>query len=257
MFFALSKILYFIIQPIIWLVVLLVWAYFTKSEQKRAKILRGCFIMTILITNPFLTNRLYRAWEITETPMATMRDTFDVGIVLGGFSDFDVYAYNDRLNLNFGGNRFLDALVLYKRGLIKKILISGEDGRLIGERISEADKAKTTLLQLGVPESDILIENMSKNTHENAVFTKEVLVKLNLDKSKLLLITSAFHMRRSIGCFKKVGLGFTPFPAHFVANRVQFDSNSTIFPDSMGFFKFEKFLKEIIGYMVYWLQGYI
>ncbi len=257
MFFALSKLLYFIIQPIVWLVVLLAWAYFTKNEKKRVKIGRGCFIMVILMTNPFLSNRIYRAWEIKETPMATMQDTFDVGIVLGGFSDGDIYAYKDRLNLNWGGNRFLDAVVLYKRGLIKKILLTGDDGRLLGERVSEVDLAKVSLLQLGVPDSDILIENKAKNTRENAVFTKELLEKVNLNSSKLLLITSAHHMRRSMGCFDKVGLKYTPFTAHFMADRAQWDTRSTIVPDSMAFFKFEKILKEIVGYVVYWMQGYI
>jgi uncharacterized SAM-binding protein YcdF (DUF218 family) len=257
MFFTISKLLYFIIQPIVWLVVLLAWAYFTKNEKKRAKILRGCFVMVILMTNPFLSNRIYRAWEIAETPMATMQDTFDVGIVLGGFSDFDLYSNDDRLNLNWAGNRFLDAMILYKRGVIKKILLSGEDDRLTGERANEANLAKTTLLQLGVPESDILLENRAKNTRENAVFTKELLEKLQLDTSKLLLITSALHMRRSIGCFNKVGLKYTPFPAHFVANRLQWNTRSTIIPDSKAFLKFEKILKEMVGCVVYWLQGYI
>jgi uncharacterized SAM-binding protein YcdF (DUF218 family) len=257
MFFALSKLLYFIIQPIIWLIALLAWAYVTKNEQKRGKILRGCFVMVILMTNPFLSNRLYRAWEIKETPMATMKDTFDVGIVLGGYGDFELYAYNDRLNLGWGANRFLDALVLYKRGLIKKILLSCDDGRLLGDRVSEVDISKTTLLQLGIPESDIIIENKGRNTRENAVYTKELLEKMHLDTSRLLLITSAHHMRRSMGCFDKVGLKYTPFSAHFLAERVQSDINSTIIPDSRAFYKFEKLLKEMVGCVVYRLQGYI
>ncbi len=257
MFFILSKLLFFIIQPIVWLVGLLAWAYFTKKSEKKAKILRGVFWMVLLMTNPFLSNRVYYAWEYPEVPISSLKDTFDVGIVLGGYSDFEVYPVYDRHNFNRSANRFTDALLLYKKGIVKKILITSGSGRLIGEKLNEADISKTILLELGVPESDILIENQSNNTRENAVLSKTLLEKQGLAQSKILLITSAFHMRRSIGCFKKVGLNFTPFPAHFMATRLQWDTISTIIPDSEALSKWEKFMKEWVGYAVYWLQGYI
>jgi uncharacterized SAM-binding protein YcdF (DUF218 family) len=257
MFFALSKILFFIIQPIVWLVGLLGWSFFTKSTQKKVKILRGVFWMVLLLTNPFLSNRVFHAWEYPALSMDNMKDTFDVGIVLGGFSDFGVYPISDRLNFNEGTNRFQDAYLLYKKGIIKKILITSGGGYLLGDKINESDISKKFLLQYGVPETDILIENQSNNTRENAVFTNTFLEKNGLAQSKLLLITSAMHMRRSIGCFKKVGLNFTPFPAHFFANRLQWNMESTILPDNRAFHRWEKFLKEWVGCVVYWLQGYI
>jgi uncharacterized SAM-binding protein YcdF (DUF218 family) len=257
MFFALSKLLFFIIQPIVWLVGLLAWSYFTKNDKKRVKILRGLFLGVLLMTNPFLSNRVFHAWEYPAVPIESLKDTFDVGVVLGGYSEFDVYPVHDRVNYGEGVNRFNDALLLYKKGIVKKLLLTGGDGRLIGEKMNEAELSKSVLLQLGVPESDILLENQSKNTRENATFSKLVLKKQGLEHSKILLITSAFHMRRSIGCFKKVGLEFTPFPAHFVAKRLQWDTRSTILPDNEGLSKWEFFIKEWVGYAVYWLQGYI
>jgi uncharacterized SAM-binding protein YcdF (DUF218 family) len=257
MFFALSKILYFIIQPIVWLVGLLAWSFFTKKNEKKVKILRGVFWAVLLMTNPFLSNRVFHTWEYPATPINSMKDTFDVGIVLGGYSEFGVYPISDRLNFNEASNRFQDAYVLYKKGIIKKILITSGSGAFLGDKINEGDVSKIALLQYGVPETDILIENQSMNTHENAVFTKILLEKQGLAQSKLLLITSSLHMRRSIGCFKKVGLNFTPFPAHFFANRLQWDAESTILPDSRAFYRWEKFLKEWVGCIVYWLQGYI
>jgi uncharacterized SAM-binding protein YcdF (DUF218 family) len=257
MFFALSKMLFFIIQPIVWLVGLLGWSYFTKNSHKKVKILRGVFWMVILMTNPFLSNRVFHAWEYPALSIESMKDTFDVGIVLGGYSDFDVYPISDRLNFNEGTNRFQDAYLLYKKGIIKKILITSGVGAILGDKMNEADMSKIALLQYGVPESDILIENVSRNTHENAVFTKTLLEKQGFAQSKLLLITSAMHMRRSIGCFKKVGLNFTPFPAHFYATRLQMNIESTILPDNKAFNKWERFLKEWVGCVVYWLQGYI
>ena len=257
MFFVLSKILFFIIQPIVWLIALLGWANFTKNLQKRQRILRALFWGVVLITNPFLSNRVFHAWEYPVVPIESLRDTFDVGIVLGGFSTFDVYTPPDRLNFNTAANRLSDAIILYKKGLIKKILLTGGNGKLIGHNLNEADETLKFLNQLGINKDDILIENKSKNTRENAIFTKELLDENGFSKAKCLLITSAFHQRRSIGCFKKVGLDFQPFPAHFIAEKLQWDFYSTILPDRKAFENWEMFIKEWIGYAVYWMQGYI
>lgn len=257
MFFVLSKILYFIIQPIVWFVGFLGFAYFTKNQQKRRLILRGLFWGIILLTNPFLSNRIFHAWEYPAVPMQSMRDTFDVGIVLGGFSAFDVYPSTDRLNFNSSVNRLTDAVVLYKKGLVKKLLITGGDGRLVGKSVNEADATLTYLMDMGIAQNDILIENNAKNTRENAVFSKVLLEKNSLANAKCLLITSAFHMRRSMGCFKKVGINFQPFPAHFIAERLEWNASSTFMPDNKAFWNWEIFIKEWVGYGVYWLQGYI
>ena len=211
----------------------------------------------LILTNPFISNTIFHAWEYEAVPMDSIKESYDVGIVLGGFSQFDVYPYKDRMNVSSAANRFLDALYLYKKGIIKKLLISGGDGRLLGEKMSESESTKAYLLGIGVPESDILIENKSRNTHENAVFTKEYLNNQGLSNAKCLLITSAFHMRRSIGCFKKVGLNCEPFPAHFIAERIELKASSWILPDNLAFFKWEMFLKEWVGCVVYKLQGFI
>ncbi|NJN34333.1 MAG: hypothetical protein HC817_08865 [Saprospiraceae bacterium] len=52
--------------------------------------------------------------------MTSLRDTFDVGIVLGGYSSFNSEVFDDRLNLNIAGNRLIDAVILYKKRIDKK-----------------------------------------------------------------------------------------------------------------------------------------
>ena len=73
--------------------------------------------------------------------------------------------------------------------------------------MKEGKYAEQFLLNLGIPAADILIESESNNTRENAVFTQKLLTQ-KMPAAKCLLITSAFHMRRSIGCFNKVGMQF-------------------------------------------------
>ena len=257
MFFALSKILYFFIKPIVWLVFFIGRALWTKNDLRRRKILRGCLWFALLFTNPFLSNRIFHAWEWPAVPMTSVRDTFDVGIVLGGFSDFGGYNYEDRLNFNPAVNRLTDAVVLYKKGLVKKLLISGGDGKLFGEKISEAVVTRQFLLDIGIKNEDILTEEKSRNTRENALFSKDLLEKQGYNSPKCLLITSAFHTRRSKGCFDKVGLNTTAFPAHFYAARLESGAETYIVPDKWAFVKWEAFIKEWIGYAVYWVQGYV
>jgi uncharacterized SAM-binding protein YcdF (DUF218 family) len=101
---------------------------------------------------------------------------------------------------------------LYKLGKIKKILISGGSGSLLYPDESESEDLYDFCMIAGVRKKDILLENQSRNTHENAIYSLKIIEEENIE-GKVLLITSAFHMRRSIGCFKK--------------EKIQFDSFST------------------------------
>jgi uncharacterized SAM-binding protein YcdF (DUF218 family) len=256
MFFILSKVLSFIIQPIMWLVGLLAWAFFSKNERKKARILRGAFFYTLIITNPFLMHQTYRLYETPMVPMTELRDTADIGIVLGGFCNFDISG-DGRLHFNEASNRLTDALDLYKKGLVRKLLISGGDGKLMGGKTLEALKVAPFLLSMGVREADILLESNSRNTHENALFSKQLIDSQNIKATKILLITSASHMPRSMACFRKVGLQVTPFPAHFVGEKPNWGLGYWLKPNSRAFINWESIIKEWIGYGAYWLKGYI
>jgi uncharacterized SAM-binding protein YcdF (DUF218 family) len=195
-------------------------------------------------------------YETPLVPITELRDTADLGIVLGGFCNFDIVG-DDRLHFNEASNRLTDALVLYKKGLIRKLLISGGDGKLLGKKTMEALKVAPFLLTMGVREEDILLESNSRNTRENALFSKQLLDSLNMKAGKILLITSASHMPRSMGCFRKVGLQVKPFPAHFIAEKPNWSLNYWLKPNPRAFIYWEAILKEWVGYGVYWLKGYI
>ena len=256
MFFIFSKILAFLIQPTCWLIGLFGWALFAKNPKKKHRILRGGFFLAVVLTNPFLVHKTFQLYETPAVPMASMRDTFDIGIVLGGFSNPN-FPVDNRLNFNEAANRLMDALVLYKKGIIRKLLISGGDGNLIGKKSSEAERVEPFLWAMGVRQEDILLENNSRNTRENALFCKQLLDSLQLGTSKLLLITSAFHTPRSMGCFRKVGLTVTPFPAHFIGKKVSWRASDWLIPNSDALDNWESIIKEWVGYVVYALKGYI
>ena len=68
-------------------------------------------------------------------------------------------------------------------------------------------------MALGVEESRLVLENRSRNTYENAVFTREMVEPQ--PGETWLLVTSAFHMPRSVGLFRKAGFDVTPWPADY------------------------------------------
>lgn len=115
-----------------------------------------------------------------------LKEKCDIGVVFGGISMIP--------------NRVERAISLYEKGQINRILVSGGIGYLNTDRKnSEANKLKNYLLNKGIPEKDILVEDKSRNTHENIKFFLEILKQeYTLENIKLALISSDFQIRRCI-----------------------------------------------------------
>lgn len=252
MFFILSKILQFLINPMVWIVVLLFFALLAKEENFRKKSLRLSLILTLLFSNAFLFNECQRAWEIPITPYKSLKKQ-ELGIVLGGMMKYD--KQNDRLQFQRGSDRLFQAIELYKRGYIKKIVFTGGSGSVLHPEDREGPWVERYLLTLGIPQQDFLIESESQNTHENAVFTKALLDKNNF-KGEFLLITSAFHMRRSLGCFKKEGILVSPYSTDRYVGPRKFEFDHLLIPDASALYDFNNLIHEIVGFITYKIVGY-
>lgn len=251
MFFILSKTLYFLIMPVTLIVLAFLLSWFYK-KYRRFFLLSG-LILLLLFTNYFLSNALVRWWEIPPTPLSKLPN-YEVGIVLGGItSDKEP---RDRVHVSGAADRILHAIHLYRIGKIDKILISGGSGKILKDSIPEAELLKNILLLSKVPESDILIEASSRNTHENASFSAEILNE-RYGNEKYLLITSAFHMRRAEACFKKVGLEVDPFSVDMRGNEFEFTPDELIIPTSAAIGNWEVVIREIVGMLAYKISGYI
>jgi uncharacterized SAM-binding protein YcdF (DUF218 family) len=254
MFFILSKVLYFLIVPLNWVAGLLIYTIFGKSSKWKKRCRNFAVILLLFFCNHFIFNLVINAWE-TEVKPVTSLETYDIGIILGGYSNFEIYP-RDRYNFSKSANRLTQALELYKKGLIKKMLLTGGSGSILLDDRSEALEVESFLLTMGVPKEDIILEPDSRNTHENAVFTKAILDR-DYPNAKCLMITSAFHMRRSKACFEKEKVVFTPFSTDVIAEKNRITPNSIFFPNRDGFWRWEMLIKEWVGYVVYWLRGYI
>jgi uncharacterized SAM-binding protein YcdF (DUF218 family) len=255
MFFVLSKILFILIKPICWIIGLLIAAYLVKNQRRSKSIIAFTLTLSLLLTNKGLFNTVIRAWETRTASAEAISEPFDIGILLGGYSNLNLLTGDQRYNLNERGNRLLNTLDLYHAGKIKKILLSGGTGSLKQDNPKEAERLFRFLQQIGIPDSAIIVEAASRNTYENALFSKRI-VETQFPGSSCLLITSAWHMPRSIRCFQKVGLTVTPFSVDFLSEKNQHPIDMWLIPDKMGFYKWEILIKEWIGMLAYRLKGY-
>ena len=191
-------------------------------------------------------------WEIPATKIEEL-GTYDIGIVLGGMSSYDT-DYN-RTQFQRGVDRLLQAIDLYKKGKIKKIFFVGGSGRILHPELKEGPLVKKYLLTIGIPESDLIVETESNNTRENALFTKAILDKDGIH-GKYLLITSAFHMRRSMGCYKKAGIEATPYSTDRFSGGRKFEFDHVFIPSIDALDAWTAFIHEVIGFCVYKTVGY-
>jgi uncharacterized SAM-binding protein YcdF (DUF218 family) len=177
--------------------------------------------------------------------------------VLGGTADTDRPPF-DRLYFTRGAERITQAVELYNKGVVDKILFTGGRSGLLDDPVKDNAPIVNFYVSCGVDPADILIENRARNTYENAVLAREVLDQMDLLHARHLLLTSAFHMRRAHACFIKQGINCVPFSTDFHASRPEDRFAMSQFVPSAGVMgDWEFMLKEFIGYIAYRAVGYL
>ncbi|UZD24088.1 YdcF family protein [Algoriphagus halophytocola] len=255
MFFYLSQFLSFLAMPLT--IISLIWVFgllYIKRKWGKKCLWIGLMLLWFF-SNQFISNQAMLAWEPDFKEFSEIKN-YEIGIVLTGVTNLSKTAY-DRTFFNKGADRITHALQLYRMGKIKKILITGGQGLNPVNPQSEAELLQRFLLMAGLPAEDIMIEDQSKNTAQNAAFTKEFFAKKGIDTNQeFLLITSAFHMYRAKGCFDKVGLKTQTFPTDYYSHDTTYDLPSLLYPNPTSIENWHKLFKEWIGIIVYKLVGY-
>jgi uncharacterized SAM-binding protein YcdF (DUF218 family) len=253
MFFILSKVLNFLLSPLLWVVVLFLYGLATKRQKLKKWLFWTAFIVLIAFSNPFLGNLAIKKWEVSYRQKDVIREKYEYGIVLGGMAMWDA-RYN-RLIFRGPTDRLMQALELYKEGKINKIIISGGSGFLINQDEKEAVFIHDYLLHIGISEKDLIIEPDSRNTHENA---KNVADLLEGEKTSCILFTSSIHMRRAIRCFQKEGINALQWPTDKIAFTSDHEMNirNLVIPSAEYLNYWTLLLKELVGFEVYRLMGY-
>jgi uncharacterized SAM-binding protein YcdF (DUF218 family) len=253
MFFLLSKTVAFLLLPSNFLVLLgLVGIIPMAARRKRVGL--GLVLTSVVLlaiagwwpTGSLLTHALesrFPPWTATRAP--------DGIVVSGG-------AINSRLSHEFGqavlgdeADRVLAMAKLARAYPAARIVYSGGDASLRGNREPEANFVAPLHEGLGIPSDRVTLEPRSRNTAENAAFTKE-LVKPKPGEL-WLLVTSAQHMPRAIGCFRRVGFPVEAYPVGWRTGR---DANLAV-PSTFGaaLARFDSATHEWVGLIVYWITG--
>lgn len=232
MFYFFSKLLLFLLNPLFWIVVLLIYSYNSTSKKVKRIYFYSTLLLLFLFGNGPICNWAFKTWESNES--RTISKKYDYGVILTGEI-----------------KRLYEAIPLYKKGIIDKLVIVGIQG--------DVDYNKV-IADMNIPDEDILIEELSLNTYQNAVNFKGILDTLKEVESepiRILLITSAFHMYRSSLCFKKQDIHFDEYRTDFYGVIERSYTFNDLFPQAEYIYQWHFLIKEWVGIIVYKLRGYI
>tara|TARA_R110002072_G_scaffold302060_2_gene483613 strand:- start:37512 stop:38258 length:747 start_codon:yes stop_codon:yes gene_type:complete len=247
--------LLFLLSPFFWLIVFIGVYFFSKRGRLKKRVKWISIVVFLFFSNSVIFSELSRFWEVPGKKISSIK-RHDVAIVLGGM--FEYNSDTENLSIRRQGDRLIQTISLYRSSKVRKILISGDSGYINDRGLHEAKQVRDLLILWGIPETDIITEENSKNTHENANETSKILTKSFPHFDKFLLVTSGIHMKRSLACFENEGLSCTPFSTDLYANQThEYTWDQWILPNIDNFTLWNKFNKEIVGYITYWGMGYL
>ncbi len=247
MFFILSKILDFLLQPLCWIFLLLGFAYFTRFSKRLIAI---TIALLLVMTNGWFVNQCYLAYE---TPQTTLKKPYQWCIILGG----GMMRSGEGYRTGETADRFVQPLLLYKKGMVKKLLITGGNVNIKGLKIDdtqESKKVKEVLIAMGVAENDIYLDENARNTHENATYTKKMLAPYLAQE--MVLVTSAMHMPRAKACYIKEGIRVVVYPADIKKKDTPSGILDLVIPQERNLSKFAELIREMAGFVIYKVVGF-
>ena len=240
-----SSLFSILLSPFNWIIILVLVALVFRKRNTKKFCFIFAFCIFILFGNQAIFNWYAASWQPVPVAISSLTQ-YSCGIVLGGFASPDEEGDG---YFNSSSDRFIQAVKLYKLGIVKHLLISGGNGKQDDKSFREATWVKGEMITFGVPDSVIFVEDKSVNTRENAINSKQMLDSLQL-KPPYLLITSAMHVPRAALLFKKSGVPVISFPCNYTAGRGIF-SFWDLLPKTSVLMNWNPYLKEAVGYWWY------
>ncbi|HEY9011814.1 MAG TPA: YdcF family protein [Devosia sp.] len=256
MFFFISKALWLIAQPASLILLLLLVAFAVGFRRKRGLSQVCVALAAVILFACAFTSLGYLALQPLEETFPHPAPPADIAgiIVLGGGMDAEINAMRHGYELNRSGDRFVEALRLAQAYPRARILISGGSGMMFPEGDTEAQAGSRFFTALGIDPARIIEEGGSRNTEENARLTRETLNPKPGDT--WLLVTSAFHMPRSVGLFRKAGIDVVPWPTDYFTTGGE-GVGLRLDQPSENFSVATRAMREWVGLLAYWLTGKI
>jgi uncharacterized SAM-binding protein YcdF (DUF218 family) len=240
-------------MPLSWVFILMVLAIIIPKFRKKGLI--TAFVIFYLFSNSAFFQLFLKHYEYPVSEISMLKgEPYDAAIILGGFT---VYAApGEPVNFSDGVDRMTGILPAYHQGKVKYLFFAGGSGSILDTLETEADLAINYLKSISYPDSVLLKETKSRNTHENALYSKQTLDSL-FSNGSFLLVTSAVHMPRAIACFNKVGLEVTPFAVDPLLHTRSKGFDYYFLPNSSAIRHWEQLLNEWFGFVIYKIKGYV
>lgn len=263
MFFLLSKTLDAFLAPLTWAFLFLAVAMLSRTRlwpKPGTRLRRGAdavgrialpltFVLLFVFSLEPVSNRMLRSLEVDAPSTKKAGVTYDAVILLGGLVEDRVdthngVAYNDNVE------RLHGTFDVLKRGEARFAILSG--GSWNNNTRPEGETLADELERMGIARDRLIVEGTSRNTRENALFTADLVKARGLHS--LLLVTSAFHMKRALRCFQTVGLDVDTLPVDYKSYDPSQYSGSLI-PRSKSLHDSSYGVRELAGRVVYQLTG--
>src|SRR4051794_21859997 len=255
MFFILSKILGFFALPsnlVVTIVAVGVVLLFTRYRVAGRRLAALGVVLLLVAGFSPLGNALIFPLEERFPPWDPSRGAPDGIVVLGGAIGPDISAARHTPDLNESAERLTAVADLARRYPSAHIVYSGGDARLVFHGGIEADFAVTLFESFGIARSRVIVERKARNTIENAAFSKELVDPK--PGERWLLVTSGYHMPRSIGVFRKAGFPVDPYPVDW-RTRGTADVLRPFPTMGEGLRRSDIAMREWVGLAAYWITG--
>lgn len=257
MFFYLSKRLDVLLSPFTWALVLLVlalpWrrASLRTWKRKRAFGILGVLVLVLFGLSP-VSEALMRSSE--RVPSTFRKDvTYDAVVLLGGVTDELVQSQTGQPAYNDNVERLVMTFRLLHEGRAKIAIVSGAAMDPALEKFGEARVLADQLVEWGIDRERVVVEPKARNTRENATYSAEIVRARGL--TTVLVVTSAFHIPRSIDCFRAVDMTVDVLPVDFRAAPAG-GRELELLPRAGELALSTRALRELIGRVVYRVVGF-
>jgi uncharacterized SAM-binding protein YcdF (DUF218 family) len=257
MFFYLSKILWYALNPLMVVlgILLIGWLVSFRWVKAGRWIVGTGLILLVAFSQAVVPQMVARPLE-NRVQAGELPGKIDGIIVLTGGVYFEAMR-RDLADLNDTADRIMQAVVLMTRYPEARLIITGGSGSFNqGEDRREADHYARLARELGVEDGRIVVDRDSRNTHESAVACAKIVQ--NGFPGNIVLVTSAMHMPRALGCFVREGLDVIPFPVDY---RTKNDRYAVIkplwfLPNNGNLELMYNACREWTGLVMYRWQGY-
>lgn len=257
MFFVLAKVLWFLLQPsslMIGAVIVGAALVGTRWQRQGKRLLWGAVAALLVCGLSPLSDLLIQPLEarFARADLERAGQAITGIIVLGGGEDSRIVGRPELAPLNEAAERYTESVVLARRLPQARLVFSGGSGVLVGAHQQEADMAGRLFAALGIARERITLEAKSHDTYENAAFTARI-VNPKPDE-RWLLVTSAVHMPRAVGCFRRAGFVVETWPVDY---RTPSPLTLARLPVSIadGLKRIDSVTREYVGLVVYYLTG--